>query len=337
MGRSAIVLGGTGQIGRAVVARLLAGGWSVTSVARRAPAKDVASVRFVAADRHDPEALRQAVGDGADAVVDITAYDAEDGRQLLALKGDIGALVTISSSSVYRDALGRTLDEAAANGFPELPDPMSEEQPTVAPGPETYSTRKVALERTLLDADWPVTVLRPGAIHGVGSLHPREWWFVKRMLDGRPVIPLAYEGRSRFHTTSVLNIAELVAVALERPDRRVLNIADPVALSVAGIGAIIGRAMNYQGRLVGVEEGRFPRIVGRTPWSTPRPFVLDTRAAQALGYAPVTDYAATASTIRDDLIQAAAGRDWQDAFPVLASYPYEQFDYAAEDRALAET
>lgn len=148
MGRSAIVLGGTGQIGRAVVARLLAGGWSVTSVARRAPAEDVAGVRFVAADRHDPEALRQAVGDGADAVVDITAYDAEDGRQLLALKGDIGALVTISSSSVYRDALGRTLDEAAANGFPELPDPMSEEQPTVAPGPETYSTRKVALERT---------------------------------------------------------------------------------------------------------------------------------------------------------------------------------------------
>lgn len=182
-----------------------------------------------------------------------------------------------------------------------------------------------------------MTVLRPGAIHGVGSLHPREWWFVKRMLDGRPVIPLAYEGRSRFHTTSVLNIAELVAVALERPDRRVLNIADPVALSVAGIGAIIGRAMNYQGRLVGVEEGRFPRIVGRTPWSTPRPFVLDTCAAQALGYAPVTDYAATASTIRDDLIQAAAGRDWRDAFPVLASYPYEQFDYAAEDSALAET
>lgn len=335
MGRSAVVLGGTGQIGRAVVDRLLAGGWTVTSVARRAPAKGVAGVGFVAADRQDPQALRRVIGDGVDAVVDVTAYDAEDGRQLLALKAGIGALVAISSSSVYRDAQGRTLDEAAANGFPDLPDPMSEAQPTVAPGPQTYSTRKVALERTLLDADWPVTVLRPGAIHGVGSLHPREWWFVKRMLDGREVIPLAYGGRSRFHTTSVLNIAELVAVALEHPDKRVLNIADPVALTVAEIGAIIGRAANYQGRLVGLEEGRFPRSVGRTPWSTPRPFVLDTGAAQALGYAPVADYAATVGAIHDDLVQATAGRDWRDAFPVLASYPYDQFDYAAEDRALA--
>ena len=37
MGRSAIVLGGTGQIGRAVIDRLLAGGWTVTSVARAVP------------------------------------------------------------------------------------------------------------------------------------------------------------------------------------------------------------------------------------------------------------------------------------------------------------
>jgi hypothetical protein len=29
---------------------------------------------------------------------------------------------------------------------------------------------------------------------------PREWWFVRCILDGQPAIPLAYEGRSRFHT-----------------------------------------------------------------------------------------------------------------------------------------
>lgn len=337
MGRSAVVLGGTGQIGRAVTDRLLAGGWTVTSVARQVPAAPRAGVRFVAADRHDAQTLRQAIGEGADALIDIAAYDAEDGRQLLDLQHDVGALVVISSSSVYRDAQGRTLDEAAINGFPDLPDPMSEAQPTVAPGDETYSTRKVALERVLLDqASCPVTVLRPGAIHGVGSKHPREWWFIKRMLDGRPVIPLAFEGRSRFHTTSTLNIAELVAVALERPGTRVLNIADPAALSVAEIGAIIGRHMNYAGKLVGLDAARFAKRIGRTPWSTPGPFVLDTRAAEALGYAPVADYAATAGATVDDLVKVAAGRDWRAVFPVLASYPYEQFDYAAEDRALAD-
>lgn len=335
MGRSAVVLGGTGQIGRAVTDRLLAGGWTVTSVARQVPTDPLAGVRFVSADRRESGALWRAVGDGADALIDITAYDAQDGRQLLDLQHDVGAMVVVSSSSVYRDAQGRTLDEAATNGFPELPDPVTEDQPTVAPGDETYSTRKVALERVLLDqASCPVTVLRPGAIHGVGSKHPREWWFVKRMLDGRPTIPLALEGRSRFHTTSTLNIAELVAVALEQPATRVLNIADHFALSVAEIGAIIGQRMNYAGELMKLDETRFARRIGRTPWSTSGPFVLDTQAARALGYAPVADYAATAGATIDDLIRRATGRDWREVFPDLADYPYEQFDYVAEDTAL---
>jgi hypothetical protein len=54
----------------------------------------------------------------------------------------VGALVVVSSASVYRDAAGRTLDEAAASGFPELPVPIPETQPTVEPGAATYSTRK---------------------------------------------------------------------------------------------------------------------------------------------------------------------------------------------------
>lgn len=95
-------------------------------------------------------------------------------------------------SSVYRDERGRSLDEASETGFPILPVPVGEGQPTVDPGSATYSTRKVALERALLDnARSPVTILRPAAIHGVGSTHLREWWFVKRMLDRRPVISLA--------------------------------------------------------------------------------------------------------------------------------------------------
>lgn len=339
MSQSAIVLGGGGQVGRAVTRRLLDAGWAVTIVSRgqRSLPAGLAErgARFVTADRTQPGDLDRAVGGGADALIDITAYDADDGRQLLSLQGDIGALVVVSSSSVYRDAEGRTLDEARQTGFPDLPDPISEDQAVVEPGDATYSTRKVALERILLDrARCPVTVLRPAAIHGPGSTHPREWWFVKRMLDGREAIPLAYGGRSRFHTSSVLNIAELTAVSLDRPGTRVLNIADPQALTVGEIGAIIAQRMNFQGALVGLDDDAFPARDGRTPWSTPRPFVLDTRAAQALGYAPVADYGATIGEICDDIIQAAAGRDWREAFPILAGYPYDLFDYAAEDAAL---
>jgi nucleoside-diphosphate-sugar epimerase len=148
-------------------------------------------------------------------LIDATAYNTDHVGQLIAVQGSVGHFIVVSSASVYRDGLGRTLDEASQTGFPELPDPIPETHPTVDPGPATYSTRKVALERHLLDeATAPVTVLRPCAIYGIGSRHPREWWFVKRILDRRPAIPMAYRGASRFHTSSVANIAALIRVAV---------------------------------------------------------------------------------------------------------------------------
>ena len=212
MGRNAFIIGGTGQIGRAVASRLLGEGWNVTLAGRSlaCPPADLAArgARGVAMDRSEPGVLSRAVGEGADLLVDTVGYDAPDARQLVDLGDRVGQIVTISSASVYRDEAGRTLDEARANGFPQLPVPITEDQPVVAPGPATYSTRKVSMERDLLDhARVPVAVLRPCAIHGPHSRHPREWWFVKRLLDCRDAIPLAYGGQSRFQTTATANIA----------------------------------------------------------------------------------------------------------------------------------
>jgi nucleoside-diphosphate-sugar epimerase len=333
MAQHAFIIGGSGQIGRAVAAGLLDRGWRVTLAARggRALPGDLLArgAAFVTLDREVPGALGKALGSGADAVIDTVAFDEAHAWQLLALEADVGAFAVVSSASVYRDADGRTLDEATQNGFPELPVPITEVQPTVAPGPATYSTRKAALERTLLDrARRPVTILRPAAIHGLHSSHPREWWFVKRMLDGRPFIPLAYEGRSRFHPTAVANIAALVATALERPGSRILNIADPEALTVAEIGTLIAARMGYAGRIVPLASDS----IGLSPWSIPRPFVLDTRAAVALGYTPCTTYRDAVGPVCDWLSRQDVDA-WEAAFPVLAAYPWPLFDYAGEDKA----
>jgi nucleoside-diphosphate-sugar epimerase len=139
-------------------------------------------------------------------------------------------------------------------------------QPTIDPGPTTHSTRKVALERELLDrARVAVTVLRPCAIHGIGPQHPREWWLVKRILDSRKLIPLAYRGSSRFHTGAVANIAALVCTVLEVPGTRVLNIADPTAPSVAEIAALIARHLAYEGAFVNGTDGDYPQPSARHP------------------------------------------------------------------------
>ena len=54
-------------------------------------------------------------------------------------------------------------------------------------------------------------------------------------------------------------------------------------------------------------------------------------AATALGYRAETGYAATVGPICDWLLHATEGKDWRALFPVLASYPYDLFDYRAED------
>ncbi|MDQ2859774.1 MAG: NAD(P)-dependent oxidoreductase [Pseudomonadota bacterium] len=237
--------------------------------------------------------------------------------------------MVISSASVYRDARGRTLDEAEANGFPDFPIPIDEDQPTVAPGPQTYSTRKVALEQALLqNAQRPVTILRPGAIYGVGSRHPREWWFVRRILDGRLAVPLAWNGQSRFHASATANIAELIAIILAAPANRVLNAADPEALTVTAIGNAVSEFYNHDWRMVPF-EGPPRGAVGRSPWAIPLPIVLDMARAEALGYRPVTRY-------RDAIGEACASAEVAAragiAFP---DYLMKMFNYAAEDAFLA--
>ena len=339
-GRTAFILGGTGQIGLAVAEAFLAAGWCVTATHRGSrPVPGGLSergARTVLLDRDRPGALASALGSGADVLVDTTAYDRDHGSQLIAVQGSIGRVVVVSSASVYRDDGGRTLDEAMQSGFPDLPDPIAETHPTVDPGPGTYSTRKVALERSLLDgAAVPVTVLRPCAVHGAYSRHPREWWVVKRVLDGRPTIPLAYEGASRFQTTAAANVAAVALAAAAAGGSQVLNVADPDTPTVAEMATAIARHLGYRGEILGIDDPSYPPSIGRTPWSVPRPFVVSGDAARRTGYAPATSYADAVGTVCDDLVSEAGNGPWQDRYPVLAAYPRNLFDYAAEDAVLS--
>jgi nucleoside-diphosphate-sugar epimerase len=329
MGR-AFIIGGTGQIGIATAEALRDAGWDVTVAHRGHRKVELPGVRAVVADRRKPGEFEAALKDGADVVIDTVAFTPAEADQLLALRGSVGGYVVISSASVYADDRGRSLDTAAETGFPIFDGPIRETQPTIAPGPASYSTQKVALEQRLLESGALVTVLRPCAIHGPHSAHPREWWFVKRMLDKRLAIPVAFNGASRFQTSAVRNIAALIRTVAEQPAARILNAADPDAPTVAEIGATIAGRVGYSGDIVPIDSDE----IGHTPWSTPSPMVADMSAAEALGYRPAGTYAETVGEAIDWLV-ARNPEDWRKAFPVLAMYPGNLFDYEAEDRVLA--
>ncbi|MGP3976066.1 NAD-dependent epimerase/dehydratase family protein [Streptomyces sp. 8N114] len=346
-GSRALVLGATGQIGRAAVCALARDGWEVTAASRSGGA-DAAwpeGVTAAAVDRDAPGALEETVGDGCDLLLDVTAMQSGHAHQIAGLADRLGSAVVLSSGAVYEDERGRSFaTKGEPDGFPRYPVPISETYRTVPPGREEYGSRKVLIEKelTALGDRLPVTLLRAGAIYGRHCRTPRELHFVKRWQDGRRVLVLAHRGESRFHPVHVDNIAELVRLAARLPGARVLNAADPEAPTVARIAELHDEVLGWECRTV-LLDGAPPEdapTVGRTPWSLPYPLVLDMAAAEReLGYRPVTTYEQALPSTLEWLIGHTRDRDWREALPEMAE-AYDPagdlFDYAAEDRWLAE-
>ncbi len=84
MARHAFIVGGAGQIGRATAKTLSQSGWRVTIAHRGARPVPIdlleQGVSVVTLDRDAPGALHRALGSGADALIDVTAYAADHGR-----------------------------------------------------------------------------------------------------------------------------------------------------------------------------------------------------------------------------------------------------------------
>lgn len=310
----ALVLGGRGQSGRAISTALRADGWEVTATS------SVEAPGFTRLDRRQPGALEGVVGEGVDLLVDVVAYVPADADQVVALGDRVGAAVVLSSLSVYFD------------GLDEWPDPLVETQSTIAPGDAGYSDRKVTIERRLLDdAPFPVTVVRPGAVVAVESRHLREWWFLKRELDGRRYAVLAGDGNAVFQPTLGVNLGELVRVVATAPADRIVNCGELDPPTVAEIGRLVAPSVE---QVLGGGHRPAPDV-GNHPWLVPRPVRCDMAAALALGYRPVTDYAGGLAAVLAWAREVTDGRDWRQVFPRLAAYPFSLFDYEGEDAWLA--
>jgi nucleoside-diphosphate-sugar epimerase len=324
------VIGVGGQIGTAVARQMLSDGWAVRgldSAITPLPA-DLAAVQVIAGDREDDEALAEALGAGADGVVDTIAYKSKHAQQLLRCADAIGALTVISSIAVYADEQGHSI----GNGSPRWPDPIPESQPLVPATDSTYGGGKVMVENILLQASrLPVSALRPAAVCDPGSRHLREWWMVKRVLDDRLIVPLQYRGLSRFHPSSTANIAALAVHCLQLAGSRVLNAADPDCPTVHEIANHVAHAMDHDWDVIPLSDEESTGTVGETPWTDPNPIVLDTSASVAAGYQPATTYAAAMPAPADAAIRETEGRDWREVYPNLASYAAGMFDYPAED------
>jgi uncharacterized protein YbjT (DUF2867 family) len=225
MSHNALVLGGTGFLGRHVCEKLQRAGWSITVPTRRAiNAKSVQhlpKLTVVQADVHDPAALARLLP-GHDAVVNLVAIlhgnEAAFERTHVALPTKLAKACQASGVSrlVHVSALGVALDS-----------------------PARYQRSKARGEQVLRDAGLDLTVLRPSVIFGAGD---RFLNLFAQLQSVFPVMPLA-GADAKFQPVWVEDVAHAVVAALQQPNAvgQTIECVGPEVLTLADLVRVAGR------------------------------------------------------------------------------------------------
>ncbi|SKB94043.1 hypothetical protein SAMN05660473_03176 [Arthrobacter sp. 49Tsu3.1M3] len=199
--KRAVILGGTGVLGRAIAWRLIRAGWAVDMTGRdrsRMPADlAAAGARFIAAERRDDAALAGVMAGGADLLVDAVCYTDADARQLLPHLAAVSSAVMLSSKAVYVDAAGNHVNSDVP---PRFDAPILESNPTMRPGTVDYHSREGYWQEVLLDDSAPA---------GLGD-HP---WDFRPPLVLSTKASLAYEPVGTYAQTIPHQVDWLVKAA----------------------------------------------------------------------------------------------------------------------------
>ena len=192
------VLGGTGFLGRHVVAALAGAGWRVRMVARRPQVWDPGiGVEAVAADIRDTAALAAALDDAA-AVVNAVGLYVERGAETF--------------DAVHVQAARRIAELAAARGIARLVHVSGigvDES-----SPSAYVRARARGEQAVRDAFPGASVLRPSVLYGPGDALLSTLDAMSRLT---PVLPLFGRGASRLQPVHVDDVAAAAVRVLEAP------------------------------------------------------------------------------------------------------------------------
>lgn len=257
-----LVTGGTVFVSRAAAAYFAAAGHEVT-VLNRGSREQLRGVRHICCDRHDP--ALDLWGEGFDAVLDVTAYNARDIDALLDAVGNVAHYIFVSSSAVYPETLPQPFREDMLVG------------PNVHWG--AYGTDKIAAEQRLLFRMPRAYVLRPPYLYGPGNEVYREA-FVFECAEGDRPFCLPGEGAMPLQFFHVRDLCRLMErILLDPPAQHVINTGNPQDVSVRQWAEMCYAAAGKTPRFVQVDEA--------VPQRSYFPFLnyayhLDTAAQEAI-------------------------------------------------------
>jgi len=199
------VFGGSGFIGRYVVEKLAQKGW-IIRVAVRRPANALflksagmlGQITPIAANIRDRASVEAAVA-GSDAVINLVGILYQAGAQRFAAIQAEGAGLVARAA---REAGARQVVHISAIGA----DPAS---------PAAYARSKAAGEEAMRTEFSAATILRPSIVYGAEDAFFNRF---AAMAQISPFLPLIGGGRTLFQPVYVVDVADAVVAALERPE-----------------------------------------------------------------------------------------------------------------------
>ena len=188
--RTALIIGGTRNLGPGIAAALLDAGFFVSVFHRGVTVADAlpANVERLRGDRSDAASLAAAVGSRSfEVVVDTTLYNGPDGESAGRIfTGRTGRYIMLSTGQVYlvRAGLERPFAERGYAG-PVVPAPVHSKFDL---DNWSYGVHKRAAEDALTAAPVPVTILRLPMVNSKRDHFHRIRNYLARLGDGGPIL-----------------------------------------------------------------------------------------------------------------------------------------------------
>ncbi len=218
MNRRILILGGTGFISSRLTRFLLDRGNSVTVFTRgksKVPDRTQEGLTCLYGDRRDSNDLANAVhGRSFDAVYDMIAYRPEESKAATEIfRGKVRRFIHCSTVSVYMVSYDTCCPISEGQDRGELMEYWDQN-----PYGMEYGIRKRQCEEVLWSVHdeklFPVTMLRPTYVSGPADPCMRDWFWIERILDGRPLL-VPGSGDFAFQQVFVDDVAQAFADLLD--------------------------------------------------------------------------------------------------------------------------
>ncbi len=272
MPMKALVLGGTGFIGRRLVGNLLSGENEVTlATSGKSPTPFGDKVSTLVVDRFSRNSLMEAFSGNAyfDVAIDTIGYRSLDVKYSLeALEGKIGKYVYISSAAVYRGNSGTLSEESFDPGKIENKEPGIE---------KAYHEGKQMSEACILEhAKVPYAIARFPNVLGYDDSTMRFQDHVSRIVSGEEFIFQEPEGRR--NCVWVEDAGNLLAWLSTTSNVGIYNGASPDAMKASELVEKMAEALGTTARISRGHEKSNSRYSATTD------FVLNVKKAEGKGF-----------------------------------------------------